>query len=399
MKNYSNMMKDFKIFEQWFKGSSLWTKMENTKECSPWHREDSVAIHTEMTVAQFLEKVENNHISRYSAPVSEHTKILVMTALLFHDTGKPSCKVEKMSKDRGTYFAFHGHELRSTRMLENYFCTNKKMMSKFLTIEDLYKVMWMVENHLPYDRAKDPKKMRQLTDAAYRMLGDDYIGFCYHLLADSYGRISDDATEKLESVNKFVDRFLDSMEDTIRDLENADLENPDAPTLTFMIGPSGCGKSAYSKKHEDTLGEYYSFDQIRINLAEKKIPNEMRKASQKSEADYYNTAFRYCDTHRSEFGHAIDVEFNRLMELHNSVVIDNTNTTRKARNRFIVDARRYGYNIKAVMFPISLYDVINRQIKGIPSLIIRQQYNMVSIPWFGLEVDDIEICTDNLKKY
>ena len=372
--------------EHFKKTSPLWQAMAKTKEDSPWHREESVAIHTEMVCAEF------NKIAELMT-MSDQTYVITYLSLLFHDTGKPPCKVVKFKPERGHYNAFHGHELYSARLWEDYYVSNYKLFKDWLSIEEAYKVMWMIENHLPYDYMGNDKKMDYLRTAMAGNLGDNWQGFGWHLLGDTYGRISDDAAEKRAKTETFVEMMNSANVNPPRMIEEG------APILTLMVGASGSGKST-ATKGMFAAHKHYSFDDIRIDLAKKKVPEIMAKA--KSPADEYHKAWTYCDGHRSEFGHMADVEFIKHLKNYDSVLVDNTNTSRKARTKFITEAKKRGYRVEAVMFPVSKDMILSRQNtrqdKIVPDDAVIRQYMGISIPWVGVEVDTIRIVDSNLPK-
>ena len=368
------------------KTSPLWAAMAKTKEDSPWHREESVAVHTEMVCVEFDKIAER-------MTMSDETYTITYLSLLFHDTGKPPCKVVKFKPERGYYNAFHGHEQYSARLWEDYYVTNFKQFKDWLSPEEAYKVMWMIENHLPYDYMGNDKKMDYLRTAMAGNLGDNWQGFGWHLLGDTYGRISDDAVEKRAKTESFVEMMNSANINEPRFVEDS------APTLSILVGASGSGKSSSVGALTLAGFKHYSFDDIRIELAKKKAPEIMVKA--KSSADEYHKAWSYCDTHRSEFGHYADVEFIKHIKNYDSIVVDNTNTSRKARTKFVQEAKKRGYRIEAVMFPATKNQIISRQQsrtdKNVPDDAVIRQYMGISIPWVGVEVDKMRIVTGNLE--
>lgn len=372
-------------FVEHFKKSEMWATMAKTKEDSPWHREESVAIHTEMVCHEF-----DQIAAKFT--MAEDTSVITYLSLLFHDVGKPPCKVVKFKEARGYYNAFHGHEQKSARMFEDYYVNNFKLFKDWLPVEDAYRVMWMIENHLPYDYMGNDKKMDYLRTAMDGNLGDAWQGFGYHLLSDTYGRISDDAIEKRKKTEAFVEMMNSANIHDPRFIE------PKAPTLRVLVGASGSGKSTYVKANSDFV--HYSFDDIRIELAQKKAFDVMVKA--KSSHDEYAKAWAYCDTHRSEFGHYADVEFIKHIKNYDSIMVDNTNVSRKSRTKFIQEAKKRGYKVEAVMFPASTDQILSRQHsrtdKNVPDDAVLRQYNMISIPWVGVEVDALHIVSGNLEK-
>lgn len=374
-----------KFVEVFKKTSPLWAAMAKTKEDSPWHREESVAIHTDMVCSEFEKFAEG-------AVLSEDTFVITYLSLLFHDTGKPPCKVVKFKPERGHYNAFHGHELYSARLWENYFvCNFKQLFESWLSVEEAYKIMWMIENHLPYDYMGNSTKMDYLRTAIANNLGANAAGFGYHLLGDTYGRISDDATAKRLKTVQFVEMMMAANVLPQREIKD------DAPVLWLLIGASGSGKSTFCKTVLSEDVKYFSYDHLRIQHAKDKIPAEMAKhAGTKKE---YSTAWGYCDKHRSQFMHFADVEFIKHIKNYDSIVVDNVNGTRKVRAKFIAEAKKRGYRVKAVMFPVGLQEVVSRQTsrddKEVPIDAVERQYMGISIPWVGVEVDELVFYTGN----
>jgi len=376
--------------EHFKKTSPLWAAMAKTKEDSPWHREESVAIHTEMVCYEFNKRVGEFHGQFL---IDDDTYVITYLSLLFHDTGKPPCKVVKFKPERGHYDAFHGHEQYSARLWEDYYVTNYKLFKDWLSVEEAYKVMWMIENHLPYDYMGNDKKMDYLRTAMEFNLGKSAIGFGYHLLGDTYGRISDDSETKRAKTESFVEMMNSANVNPPRQVED------NAPTLSILVGASGSGKSSSVGALTLAGFKHYSFDDIRIELTKKKAPEIMAKA--KSPADEYHKAWTYCDGHRSEFGHYADVEFIKHIKNYDSIVVDNTNTSRKARTKFVVEAKKRGYRVEAVMFPASKDQILSRQHsrtdKNVPDDAVIRQYMGIAIPWVGVEVDTLRIHAGNLE--
>ena len=378
-------------FVELFKRDPLWITMAKTKEDSPWHREDSVAVHTEMVCDEFVKRVSDKH---GGFVIDNYTFVITYLSLLFHDTGKPPCKVVKFKPERGHYNAFHGHEIRSARIWESYYVSNYKLFRDWLSVEEAYKVMWMIENHLPYDYMGSDKKMDYLRTAMAGNLQSAWEGFGYHLLGDTYGRISDDMEAKRAKTETFV-----TLMNSANVLEPRFVET-NAPVLNLLIGASGSGKSTHVAELVKQGFVHYSFDDIRIELAKAKAPELMAKV--KNPAHEYSTAWGYCDKHRSEFGHFADVRFITHLKDYASVAVDNTNTSRKTRTKFVQEAKKRGYKVVATVFPVDLETIIARQAsrgdKVVPEDAVIRQYHGVSLPWVGVEVDELIINTGNLDK-
>src|SRR5271157_3546387 len=98
-----------------FKTDPLYKKMEETVEGSSWHRERNVAIHTDMVVSEYISWAEKNWTTE---------TLIGAVACAFHDTGKPSARVERFKPERGIYNSFGGHEIISARIWEDFAIRN-----------------------------------------------------------------------------------------------------------------------------------------------------------------------------------------------------------------------------------------------------------------------------------
>lgn len=185
-------------FFQYFRGvlevSPLWNVMSRVKEGSPWHREESVFVHTDMVVSEYAAR---------SPLVWSIDDMRGAFACAFHDTGKPDAKIVKYSEARGQYFSFHGHEQKSARHWENYAVENWAELSRWFEIEDIYKIGWMIEYHVPWT-LKDQYKRAMLAKTA------NYVGletFIRVLTADQWGRISDNHDVNKQEVLDWIVGF------------------------------------------------------------------------------------------------------------------------------------------------------------------------------------------------
>lgn len=336
----------------------LFCAMETTVENSPWHRESNVLVHTDMVVAQYIA----------SAPtfwIKDH--LIGALAAAFHDVGKPAAKEERYSEARGTYFAFKGHEPISARLWEDFAVTNWHMFSCCLDFVDIYRTGWVIEHHLPWDIAK-PDKRRMLALTVNKMFGTSTT-FTDVLMADTQGRIADDADAKcaksVEWVNAF-ELFRYSQPD-IR-LDSA------RPKLILPIGPSGVGKSTYKRNHHPGVLTF-SLDELRMRWY----------------GENYTEAYRM-SVEDKEFSNKANQEFFALIKQGKDLYVDNTNLSRKRRAMVIIEARKKGYEIVGVLFPTALSVVVNRQLtrtdKNVPEAAVRQHYMALQYPSYG-EVDTV----------
>lgn len=186
---------DFSIFYgDVLRVTPLWRDMAQVTEGSPWHREESVLVHTDMVVSEYF--------LRSPADWSKED-MLGALACAFHDVGKPTAKISKYSTERGQYFAFHGHEQVSARLWEDYVVKHWATFSKWLTWNDIYKVSWMIEYHVPW-ALKDREKRTAIAKTANYVDRDVFIRV---LMSDQWGRVSDDHEKKKQEVAEWITNF------------------------------------------------------------------------------------------------------------------------------------------------------------------------------------------------
>jgi len=363
--------------------------MSKVSEDSPWHRERTVAVHTNMVVGEYLSRVpDENSVNEWS-----YADLYGAIAAAFHDVGKPAARKEAWKEDRGTYYRYGGHEIISARLWEDWAVRNWDFLaSEFgLSPETIFRIGWMIENHMPWSITKSEKR-KYLALGAHRTVGyvENFINF---LKADQWGRISDDAPYKKREVDAWCESFTDYFDIEVSK-EVYRYKNEDAPILYIPIAASGSGKSTYVETLMERESAYttdvFSLDALRLlwYVGDKKLP---------SQEDPYAYAFKKsCDD--KHFKSNANAEFLSLVRGGNNVVVDNVNTTRKSRAWYITEARRRGYNIHALLFPIDLQTVLDRQQtrpeKTIPADAVKQQYMRLSYPSIG-EVDHIEVIAKN----
>lgn len=339
--------------------------MVNTCENSPWHRESNVGIHTDMVVGFFS--------SKYSG---EWTKdhVIGFLACAFHDVGKPVSLAWKESEARGEYKVFHGHELASARMFEDYICDNLEEITNLgVNAHDIYGISWLIEHHLPWG-TKNKTTIDQYVKTLFEIFESDGLEFFSDILmADTYGRLSDDYPEKISSAKDWIKNFCE-IGHTVKRIE-ADLEND--KILLVPIAVSGSGKSTFFK----TLGndiEHYSLDELR----EKWYPSET-----------YVESFELACADK-QFMSKVHAEFIKLLKTGKSIYVDEMNLSKKRRGFVVTEARKKGYTVIAVTFPISVNRLIhqqeNRTDKVISRDIYSSMYQRLQQPSYG-EFDIVRI--------
>lgn len=195
-------MENWNKFWHFLSTNQLIIDMSNTHEDSPWHREESVLVHTEMALAWYTQNL---------APFrSERQQLYTLIAIGFHDVGKPPAEIEKYSEARGNYRAYHGHEALSARMWVDYAIGPAFTMVQELfnfTIVDIADIALMIEHHVPFD-IKDVRKKQILKNALLSRVGPDgHQAWLDFLLSDQHGRLSDDQDAKLKRVSDWMDAW------------------------------------------------------------------------------------------------------------------------------------------------------------------------------------------------
>jgi len=360
--------------------TDLYQSMVETVEGSPWHREANVGIHTDMVVAQYLGR---NH-NMWDTPT-----LLGALACAFHDVGKPAaCKKNgiKFKPERGNYLSFGGHEILSARMWEDFAVREWVRLMEFgLVVEDIYHVGWMIEHHLPWGvkRIEKRKAIAQtLHDTGLK------LAFVDLLLADTWGRISDDGSEKKAKVNQWIVEFFSLMDECESSPERA---ADDQPILYVPIGAAGTGKSTFRNSLPNL--PVFSLDDLRLEWyidAEEDGEYSLREA--------YSKAFeRACGD--NTFNSKANARYMEMIKTGNDLYVDNTNTSAKRRRFYITEARKRGYYIQAIVFPIELQELIDRQTsrpdKTVPVYAIERMYMGLQLPSYG-DFDGILVTPSNL---
>ena len=160
----------------------------------------------------------------------------------------------------------------------------------------------------------------------------------------------------------------------------------DTPILWMPIGPSGCGKSTFKKLLLSTNPDVntFSLDDLRHEFYD---------------ATDYAKAFQM-STEDKSFDSRANARFHAIVKQKKDLYVDNTNCSAKRRRWYLDIARKHGYNLTAVLFPIELEEVIRRQTtrtdKTVPAQAVQRQYMSLQLPGYG-EFDTILIRSDNLK--
>lgn len=369
-----------------FKQSATWQTMVNTVEDSPWHREESTWVHTEMCIDQYM--------SRFAAHRTEQQNKIALLALCFHDAGKPAAEETLEKKDgSGTYRRYAGHEQDSAITFTETWLQDPALR-EFVSVEEARQIRFIIEHHLPYG-LKDGKKRSDLHTAIRHTLREDVETFFDCLRSDAAGRISDDHETKLQNVEDWISEFR-TVPLTIN---RTSIERG---KCYILIGPSGSGKTTWVDANKKASTRLVSMDTYRLAYFYQMVPYPVAELGQTIGAaemkKIYSDAFTYCCEHEKEFNAFMAEKVKDAFHYARfggpvDVFIDNTNGSKKARAKWIQEARNLGMRVVAVEFWNTFDTLQSRQMaradKEVPSSSLRQQYFAQTCAWKGSEVDEV----------
>lgn len=361
------------FYYNYLRQTEMFKAMDSTFENSPWHRESSVLIHTDMVVSNYLAIAQ-----------SDGTAWLIgALANAFHDVGKPAAEEIVHSEERGTYRRYAGHEPISARMWENWAVENWLLLRSYfpeLISRSIFQVGWIIQYHLPFS-LKDKTKVSRLIATAELLVGRVVFANC--LEADCRGRISDNHDDKLANTREWIDMFLKA--------DNTWTPKDSEKVCYVLIGASGSGKSTFTSQR------------LAVRAVETGRPfviHSMDALRHEWYGDDYSEAYRL-STEDKTFKSRVQQHFMDLIKNGGDVVVDNTNVSTKSRGFYVQEAAKKGYQVHGVLFPVTLADVIARQTtrpdKNVPIEAVVRQYNSIQLPNYG-EFDYIVSVADNLPK-
>lgn len=354
----------YEFVRQQLLASPYWEAMVKTVENSPYHREENVAVHTNM--------VTTNYIKLTNKPKESWTNedMLGAVACLFHDVGKPMAEVE--TKEKFLWFtiktkrSYQNHEAYSANLFVD-FC-NEYLPEGFFTDEEIYIIHTMIVLHRPF--VSKGKLLGYIKHFKYMNVCDQFIRM---VEADTTGRTYD--PEKLV----LADQNLTEWKEMAIGLANAtgtDFVPNENIGVLLPVAISGSGKSTFTAQQVGVL--VTSLDEQRMRFYD-------------GDTIGYEAAFRKAEDDK-EFGTKTVQEFHELLKDGRIVVVDNTNTGKRYRRRYTEAAKQRKIGTEAVLFMIprkvAMSRAAKRKDKHIPYRSIETQWYNRTFPLMG-EVDKI----------
>jgi len=310
---------------------------------NPFHIENSTLSHTLMV---------------YKEAMNRNVDKLVQISTLLHDIGKPLARQVDEEKKK---VRFNGHEGYSFHL------ANRILNKINLTNEEKTYILSIISLHGSF--YQHGKKTRNYWSKKDIPLLEKLI---QHIECDHNGRITDidDGDEFMGNIIKFKNDIINA-EDKI--------EMKKTRTIKLLVGVPNAGKSSYLNNYMWSNDEtIISRDDILMETAP---------------MDNYNEAWDYATiTNKHK---AIDKElqrrFSKAIKENKDIVIDMTNISRKARNRWLASVPKH-YKKEAVIFTTSYEEIIerneNRENKKLNIDIIHNMMSGFMIPTYG-EFDNI----------
>jgi predicted kinase len=356
--------------------------MADTVEDSPWHREANVAVHTELSINQYL--------TRFAALRTEQQNRVALLAILYHDVGKPSAEEEKTKEDGTKYRRYAGHEQDSAvAFMQDY--VRVPELQQLLNVHEARAVRWIIENHLPYGYTREEK--RKALAVALRGalstagLPDETFYDC--LRSDAAGRISDDHETKLANVDAWIAEF-----DLLPKQARTPLKT--SRNMYILVGPSGSGKTTWRTRMSTLTNGIFGIRIMSVDDLRVAYFNLVHADLALSEAERYRQAWEYTNVDKqfTEWANkAIDRQYKLAEEQHCSVIVDLTNCGRKKRVQWVDRAKKEKLNVVIVEFWNTLETLVARQAtrgdKAVPAAGVASQLYSYNTAWLGAECDAV----------
>ena len=343
--NYPQLVEDMKNSKHSYKGSY-----------NKYHMEDSVWSHTSM-VSKLGELILE--------PEYENVKI----ACLLHDIGKPESREEDHEKGKTTFYGHAGVSFWKSIDILNKMLPEISSESPSIRREDKIEILSLIALHLSFMDIKDnPTKIRHKFKNNQDLLWK--LAKLYY--CDSNGRFSyeeDYATRK-----------------EILDIGNINVieDTPDSKykSITLFCGLPCSGKSTLINKIKTHNTTVISRDNLLLLEAN---------------TDDYQKAWETVD--HNKINTLLEESFIRAVHKRKDIIIDMTNMSKKARNKFT--SRVPGeYTKKCVIMATGLEEIKRRNYirsnenkKHIPNEVLLNMQKSFSLPMYD-EFDIIDFVFD-----
>lgn len=234
-------------YENEFRLTRLWDDMLATTEDTKFHREENVAVHIGMVLEQYFAMVGDGEWS-----VADYMGA-VMCAM--HDIAKPRTKFfcAKSNHNR-----FTDHDYLSGMMWLEYMQTNNTL-HEVLSPDDIYNIAVMIQCHTPFRFGSELSNM-----VMTHMVHTGTIGvFVRCIIADTYGRISDDPVARDSRMSKWV---LDTIGIDVADAHIGSLAYYRIPLKTNIDTAATLyiGDVPVDVRASDTHFDMYSFESVGV---------------------------------------------------------------------------------------------------------------------------------------
>jgi len=335
----------------------------NNTEKNPYHKEGDIWTHTKMVIDQVDKRYKDN--------------IDFLTAALLHDIGKIYTFEDN---DETKKRSFKGHEGVSFFLAQDIIENIRKNVDGFKKLNSKRILKIIALHGRLYQEIKE-NNIERVSDMFIndKLLLKDLKNF---FLCDSYGRITDERKDE-EEVIEFFNNAISYGKKKQKTFKNK---------LVILSGLPRGGKSFWREQFLQSNKEFViiSRDDILCYIA---------RTNSKSNLNY-NESWKYIQ--ENELNEVIDKELLKLYQtaLKNKkdIIVDMTNMSKKARKKFITQAKQKKYKIesKVITTPIQTCVFRNNKEKNIDVKVMLNMAKRFVFPLYD-EVDSINIILGRFK--
>ena len=327
--------------------------MRTCKQSQEWHKEGNVDTHTKLVAEAMYVYLTNKLCVK---PSNDPYYIMMMSAAICHDLGKPSTtEYDRTKKDYGS--KNHG--------MAGSVITRRIFFDEEINLRE--KVCYMVRRHMVLhhifdDEKKAEKQLIALSNGFVSVEQMVILNMC-----DSLGSRNDIETSEhvSERINKIRNLALSLGCLNNRYKEPKKKENGDF-TMYVMIGVPGAGKSYYVDRHFKGRYPIISRDIIRNEIGLKGEKTLGNKSQEDKVTNIFNKRLIECCENKRTF------------------VIDNTNVRKKYREEYKELAKEYNPRVVYVYVEgPSLRTIKKRRDGMMPLDVIDRMWENFDFPEYG----------------